>query len=78
MRVKFTGRDATWDEVQAEARSRLADCDHVMVADSPYTAECREAYRAYRAALRAINRDFPDPAAVVWPAAPQKVKHADA
>lgn len=64
------------DEVLAQIRARrdrlLADSDFTQLPDSPLTADQRAAWASYRAALRALPETYAaDPAAIVWPAAPQ-------
>ena len=66
--------------ITAQARAQrdklLADCDWTQVLDAPIDSATREAYRAYRQALRDIpdQEGFPD--TITWPELPATTKAA--
>lgn len=51
-----------WQQVRNKRNQLLADCDWTQVADAPLTEEKKEAWRAYRQALR----DLPGTIVDVW------------
>ena len=57
------------EHARAEVHLRLATTDYLMI-DFPLAN--KEAWLAYRAALRALNTD--DPQNIVWPEVPQVIK----
>lgn len=64
----------TADEVRAMRDKLLADTDWTQVLDAPIDTETREAYRAYRQALRDIPEQEGFPETIVWPELPAKTK----
>lgn len=58
-----------WDVIRYQRDKRLQACDWRILPDSPTPAEDRDAWLAYRQALRDIT-DQPDPAAIAWPTPP--------
>lgn len=61
---------------RAQRDKLLADTDWTQVLDAPIDTETREAYRAYRQALRDIPEQDGFPETIVWPELPAKVKAA--
>lgn len=59
-----------WSDVRGQRSLLLAMCDWTQVPDAELSEPMREAWRAYRSALRAITDTAPSPDAVVWPDAP--------
>ena len=77
--------DADMEVVMAEKRKEivrstrdrlLAETDWTQVLDAPIDTETREAYRAYRQALRDVPEQEGFPTAVVWPELPAVGKAA--
>lgn len=66
----------TAEEARAQRDKLLADTDWTQVLDAPIGTETREAYRAYRQALRDIPEQEGFPETIVWPELPAKVKAA--
>ena len=66
----------TAEEARAQRDKLLADTDWTQVLDSPIDADTREAYRAYRQALRDIPEQEGFPHSITWPEPPVKVKAA--
>lgn len=68
------------ETLAAEARVKrdnlLAETDWTQVLDAPISAECREAFRVYRQALRDITEQEGFPEVIEWPTAPEVVKAA--
>lgn len=64
------------EEVRAERDRLLAETDWTQVLDAPISAECREAFRVYRQALRDIPEQEGFPESVVFPVMP-KVEKAE-
>ena len=68
------------EELAAEARSKrdklLAATDWTQVLDAPIDAETRDAYRAYRQALRDIPEQEGFPGTITWPELPAVAKAA--
>lgn len=60
----------TADEIRARRDKLLAETDWTQVLDAPIDTETREAYRAYRQALRDVTEQEGFPTAVVWPELP--------
>ena len=56
-------------EVRTERNTRLAECDWTQVLDAPVD---REAWTAYRQALRDVTEQSGFPFDVVWPTAPNQ------
>lgn len=59
-----------WELIRAERDRRIAATDYTQMPDSPLTAEQRQAFAAYRQALRDIPQDHESPDAVAWPVIP--------
>ena len=66
----------TAEEARAQRDKLLADTDWTQVLDAPIDADTREAYRAYRQALRDIPEQEGFPRDITWPELPAKVKAA--
>ena len=64
----------TSDEARAQRDKLLADTDWTQVLDAPIDAATREAYRAYRKALRDIPEQEGFPETITWPELPAVVK----
>lgn len=64
----------TAEQIRAQRAKLLAETDWTQVLDAPISAESREAFRAYRQALRDITEQEGFPEAVVWPEMPEVVK----
>ncbi|MDF1652600.1 tail fiber assembly protein [Pseudomonas aeruginosa] len=62
--------DQAWGLIRAERDRRIAATDYTQMPDSPLTAEQRQAFAAYRQALRDIPQDHDSPDAVAWPDVP--------
>ena len=62
------------ERVRRGRDARLAQCDYTMGADYPATDAEREAWRAYRQALRDIPEQEGFPWGVTWPEAPKREK----
>lgn len=56
-----------WEEIRRLRNSMLAACDWTQLADAPVD---REAWAAYRQALRDVTKDLVDPTMVIWPIEP--------
>lgn len=71
-------RQPTDEKLASEAREQrdklLADTDWTQVLDAPIDSDTREAYRAYRQALRDIPEQAGFPSSIVWPELPKKAK----
>lgn len=61
-------------EVRVQRDKLLLETDWTQVLDAPIDTDTREAYRAYRQALRDIPEQEGFPHSVVWPELPAKVK----
>lgn len=66
----------TAEEARSQRDKLLADTDWTQVLDAPVDTETREAYRAYRQALRDIPEQEGFPHSITWPELPVKVKAA--
>ena len=66
----------TAEEARAERDKLLAETDWTQVLDAPIDAETREAYRAYRQALRDIPEQEGFPDTITWPELPATTKAA--
>ena len=64
----------TADEARAQRDKLLAETDWTQVLDAPIDAETREAYRAYRQALRDIPEQDGFPETITWPELPSVTK----
>lgn len=64
--------DAEWAAIRARRNALLTETDPQMLPDrwAAMSPELREAWSAYRQALRAIPQTYADPQDVVWPVAP--------
>ena len=58
--------DQEWERVRATRNRRLAASDWAVLPDVPMSEERRQAWAAYRQALRDITRQ-PDPFKIYWP-----------
>ena len=80
--VSFTAREIpepkpepmTAEEARAKRDKLLAETDWTQVLDAPISAECREAFRVYRQALRDITEQEGFPSVIEWPVKPEVVK----
>ena len=59
----------TWDTIRAQRNYLLAQSDWTQLADAPLTQEQKNAWAAYRQALRDVPSHFNLPEEVVWPTA---------
>jgi hypothetical protein len=59
----------TWKMVRAQRNARLQSSDWTQVPDSPFAAQKKQQWVAYRQQLRDVT-DQPDPFNIVWPTAP--------
>ena len=66
----------TEEEARTHRDKLLADTDWTQVLDAPIDAETREAYRAYRQALRDIPDQEGFPESITWPELPKITKAA--
>ncbi len=66
----------TAEEARAQRDKLLADCDWTQTLDAPIDTDTREAYRAYRQALRDIPEQEGFPHSITWPELPVKIKAA--
>lgn len=66
----------TDEEARAQRDKLLAETDWTQVLDAPIDAETREAYRAYRQALRDIPEQEGFPEAITWLELPTITKAA--
>lgn len=70
--------EPTEAEIAGQARTQrdqlLAETDWTQVLDAPISAECREAFRVYRQALRDITEQDGFPYEITWPDMPAVVK----
>lgn len=64
----------TAEEARTERDKLLEETDWTQVLDAPIDAATREAYRAYRQALRDIPQQEGFPDTITWPELPEKVK----
>ena len=58
------------EQIRAQRNQLLAASDYIMVSDYPISAAEREAWAAYRQALRDITAQEGFPENVVWPVSP--------
>ena len=66
----------TDEEARTQRDKLLAETDWTQVLDAPIDAETREAYRAYRQALRDIPEQEGFPETITWPDLPATTKAA--
>ena len=64
------------EEARAQRDKLLADTDWTQVLDAPIDSATREAYRAYRQALRDIPDQDGFPESITWPELPAVTKAA--
>ena len=64
----------TSDEARAQRDKLLAETDWTQVLDAPIDAATREAYRAYRQALRDLPEQEGFPETITWPELPSVTK----
>ena len=64
----------TDEEARAQRDKLLADTDWTQVLDAPIDSATREAYRAYRQALRDIPEQEGFPETITWPELPSVTK----
>ena len=64
----------TEEEARAKRDKLLAETDWTQVMDAPIDAATREAYRAYRQALRDIPEQEGFPETITWPELPSVTK----
>jgi hypothetical protein len=61
-----------WKKLREERNKRIAQTDYLFTSDYPHaTEEVKQAWLDYRQALRDLPANTTDPAAPVWPQAPQ-------
>jgi hypothetical protein len=60
----------TWDSLRANRNQRLSQSDWTQLADAPLTQEQKNAWAAYRQALRDVPSSASTPEEVVWPPTP--------
>ena len=61
-----------WKELRADRNKRIAQTDYLAIPDYPHpTPEAKQAWLDYRQALRDLPANTEDPAAPVWPIAPE-------
>lgn len=58
-------------DVRKDRNYLLSECDWTQVADAPLTAEQKQAWTAYRQALRDLTSSEGFPFDVQWPTKPQ-------
>ena len=64
----------TADEARTQRDKLLAETDWTQVLDAPIDAATREAYRAYRQALRDLPEQEGFPGTITWPELPSVTK----
>ena len=67
----FAPLSPTWSSIRAERNARLKATDWTQLSDAPLGASQSAAFAAYRQALRDLPDQFPDPASILWPLAPE-------
>jgi len=61
-----------WKELRTDRNKRIAQTDYLFTSDYPHaTEEVKQAWLDYRQALRDLPANTEDPAAPVWPIAPE-------
>jgi hypothetical protein len=60
----------TWDRIRAQRNQLLSQSDWTQLADAPLSPEQKQAWAAYRQALRDVPSSFTTPEEVVWPEIP--------
>jgi hypothetical protein len=61
---------SSWELVRSHRNKLLADSDWTQLADAPLSPEQKQAWAAYRQALRDLPSVFATVEEVVWPTAP--------
>ena len=59
-----------WEQIRLHRSFLLAKCDWTQLADAPLTLEEKQAWQAYRQALRDIPQNFLLPEEVAFPTEP--------
>jgi hypothetical protein len=59
-----------WGIMRQERDRRLAACDWTVLTDSPLNTTDKNAWQAYRTALRDLPENTQDPSVPVWPSTP--------
>jgi len=63
-----------WGKLREERNKRIAQTDYLAIPDYPHpTPEAKQAWLDYRQALRDLPANTEDPAAPVWPIAPEEI-----
>jgi len=65
-----TPQPLTWDTIRTERNFHLSQSDWTQLADAPLSPEQKQAWSAYRQALRDVPSSFTTPEEVVWPEIP--------
>jgi hypothetical protein len=68
-----TKLDAAWTSLRTERNARLAATDWVALADAHLSQDKKDAWFAYRQALRDLPDEVTDPLTVEWPLVPGSV-----
>jgi hypothetical protein len=66
---KAAATEQQWIRVRSERNAKLSACDWTQLDDTPLTNTEKQAWGAYRQALRDITTQT-NPFAIIWPAAP--------
>lgn len=64
--------EMTWQALRVQRDTELAECDWTVLADSPLNTTDKNAWKAYRTALRDLPENTEDPASPVWPSKPNE------
>lgn len=68
--IDYTPPLPTWEQIRSQRNVLLTESDWITLADSN-PKPSKEAWLAYRQALRDIPQNFSTPESVVWPAKPE-------
>jgi hypothetical protein len=60
----------TWEGIRDARNRKLAECDWVMLTDSPLSQEQKNLWISYRITLRDIPQTYNTPSEVIWPTKP--------
>lgn len=60
-----------WKEVRADRNARVSAADWTQIEDAPFNTTKKQAWRAYRQALRDLPQTQTDPFNIVWPTPPE-------